>query len=61
MHFLFRPHCSIRCLASAYGIGRLGTGKTSQNADAHYFVIGPQAMRSPELPAGSVFMSSALA
>ena len=26
-----------------------------------YFLITPQAMRSPELPAGSVFMSSALA
>ena len=26
-----------------------------------YFVIAPQAMRSPELPEGSVFMSSALA
>jgi hypothetical protein len=26
-----------------------------------YFVIVPQAMRSPALPAGSVFMSSALA
>jgi hypothetical protein len=26
-----------------------------------YFVITPQAMRSPAFPAGSVFMSSALA
>jgi hypothetical protein len=26
-----------------------------------YFVTTPQAMRSPELPEGSVFMSSALA
>jgi hypothetical protein len=26
-----------------------------------YFVTRPQAMRSPALPAGSVFMSSALA
>jgi hypothetical protein len=26
-----------------------------------YFVITPQAMRSPEFPEGSVFMSSALA
>jgi hypothetical protein len=28
---------------------------------AGYFVIAPQAMRSPALPAGSVFMSSAAA
>jgi hypothetical protein len=30
-------------------------------ADTIYFVISPQAIRSPALPAGSLFMSSALA
>jgi hypothetical protein len=30
-------------------------------SDSGYFVIVPQAMRSPAFPAGSVFRSSALA
>ena len=33
----------------------------SRVRSARYLVITPQAMRSPALPAGSVFMSSALA
>src|ERR1700720_316361 len=33
----------------------------AQKARACYFVTTPQAMRSPEFPEGSVFMSSALA
>lgn len=32
-----------------------------EETSTNYFVIVPQAMRSPALPEGSVFMSSALA
>jgi hypothetical protein len=37
------------------------TGTSARTALPAYLVITPQAMRSPELPAGSVFMSSGFA
>src|ERR1019366_8851127 len=36
-------------------------GRLTRRRSLHYFVITPQAMRSPALPAGSVFWSSGLA
>jgi hypothetical protein len=41
--------------------GRLTVHNLFNLCDTAYFVITPQAMRSPAFPAGSVFMSSALA
>ncbi len=37
------------------------TNRSPVDTGRSYFTIRPQAMRSPALPAGSVFMSSALA
>ncbi len=42
-------------------LGRLAVHNLFNLCDPAYFVITPQAMRSPAFPAGSVFMSSALA
>src|SRR5882762_8425195 len=63
------------CQCAHWGRGRAalgldGRGRPSPHARPHtiylclpndYFFITPQAMRSPALPAGSVFWSSALA
>jgi hypothetical protein len=40
---------------------QLGLGVCPTNPPTVYYVITPQAMRSPALPAGSDFRSSALA
>ena len=46
---------------SLAGLGGQPRRLSPHESLSSYFVITPQAMRSPELPEGSVFMSSAFA
>jgi hypothetical protein len=52
---------SIETRLAASPVGQATDGPVSTEGAALYLVMTPQAMRSPEFPAGSVFMSSSLA
>jgi hypothetical protein len=69
--FISSPFIDLRGKSSKAGLDTVfpgigvrlsaGDGASPVSTDRDYLVITPQAMRSPALPAGSVFWSSALA